>query len=139
MFDKSPFDYASYDRWTEEIGELIVHFPLSVKYVCSGKHYSGRIVCQKGDSADTATITIIDCLGNPLPLNQFTPSIIVSDYEGNEVLILDAEITNIVGSLRVRLTVDSLPKAYYKMVVKLVHEEETIIAPSYGFIILSIV
>lgn len=140
MFDKAPFDFASYDKWSKEVGELVINFPLSVSYVCLGGKYSGRIVCQKGDYYDNASITITDCRGKPLPLQQFTPSVKIYEYSSDNILLsLDASVTNIPGTINVPLNVNELSKGYYKLLVSLLYEGEEILAPSYGFIRLSIV
>ena len=140
MFDKSPFDQTSYDRWVREIGELIINFPLSVNYVCTGNAYSGRIVCQKGDTFDNARITITDCNKQPLSLHKFTSKVKIYEYSSKEAILeLDALATTVPGTINVPLTIDTLDTGYYKMLVVLNYEDEEIIAPSYGFIRLSIV
>lgn len=140
MFDKAPFDYAAYDRWSQEVGELTINFPLSVSYVCVGGKYSGRIVCQKGDALDKANVVISDCRGYALPLTQFTASVKVYDYSSEEELLtLSADITSIPGTLSIPLLVNELDIGYYKMKVVLDYNGEPIIAPSYGFIKLSVV
>lgn len=140
MYDKAQFDFAPYDKWSKEVGELVINYPLSVNYVCLGGKYSGRIVCQKGDYYDTASITITDCRGEPLPLQQFTPSVKIYEYSSDNILLsLDASISNTPGTINVPLIVNKLSKGYYKLLVSLLYEGEEILAPSYGFIRLSIV
>lgn len=139
MFDTARFDKTPFDTWSEEIGELTVEFPLSVNYVCLGGKYTGRIVCQKGDTLDKAYLTIKDCKGELLPLEQFIVSVNVYDYSSEDVLLtLPAAITG-TGTVSVTLNVDTLEQGFYKMKVILDYKGESIIAPSYGFIRLSIV
>lgn len=140
MFDKAPFDMAAFDKWSKEVGELVVNFPLSVSYVCLGGKYTGRIVCHKGDDSDNASVTITDCRGIALPLQQFTVKVKVYEYSSDvEVLSLDATTTPIPGTINVPLLVNGLEKGYYKMAVVLTYNDEDIIAPSYGYIRLSII
>lgn len=139
MFDISPFDNLAFDSWTEEIGELTIDFPLSINYVCVGKKYSGRIVCQKDDYYDKALVIVSDCKGNPLPLNQFDVSVKVYPYSSdNEILTIPSFKTDVTGQVHIPLT-GGLDTGYYKMKIFLQYHGESVIAPSYGFIRLSVV
>lgn len=140
MFDKAPFDVAKFDKWSKEVGEVVVNFPLSVSYVCLGGKYTGRIVCHKGDDSDNASVTITDCKGVALPLQQFTVRVKVYEYSSNlSVLSLDATVTSTPGTINIPLNVSGLDAGYYKMSVILTYKDEDIIAPSYGYIRLSII
>lgn len=140
MFDTLPFDFGAFDRWAREVGDIIIDFPLSVKYICTGSRYSDRIVCQKGDTIDRASLTIYDCSGNPLPLSNFDVSVKIMEYSSHETLVtIPAEVTSVPGTINFPLLVNELDKGYYMMNIMFTHNGEVVIAPSYGFLKLSVV